>query len=77
MLRLALLGFEKLYQKVGYFEVKEDLVCIDKEGTVRVWMNSDLSKNYPEGIEKDGEGSKDGERLMVGEIVSMIDRNTE
>ena len=54
MLRLALLGFEKLYQKVGYFEVKEDLVCIDKEGTVRVWMNSDLSKNYPEGIEKDG-----------------------
>lgn len=50
MLRLALLGFEKLYQKVGYFEVKEDLVCIDKEGTVRVWMNSDLSKNYPEGI---------------------------
>ena len=51
-------------------------MCIDKEGKVRVWMNSDLSKNYPLGFEKDGEGSRDSERLMVGEIVAMIDKNT-
>lgn len=40
-------------------------------------MNSDLSKNYPEGFEKDGEGSRDSERLMVGEIINLIERNTE
>ena len=72
MLRYSLIGFQKLYHNVGYFEVKADLVCIDKEGKVRVWMNCDLSKNYPEGYEKDGQGSRDSERLMVGEIINLI-----
>ena len=48
ILKLSLRGFKKLYKKVGYFIVKEDLVCIDKEGTIRVWMNADLSCHYPE-----------------------------
>lgn len=39
-------------------------MCIDKEGKIRVWMNSDLSKNYPKGLEKDDEGI-DSERSMV------------
>lgn len=44
--------------------MKEDLVCIDKEGKLRVWMNSDLSKNYPQCLVKENE-SLDSEREMV------------
>lgn len=35
----SLEGFEKLYQSVGYFKVTEDLVCMDKDGRVKVWLH--------------------------------------
>lgn len=76
MLKFSLLGFQKLYRQVGYFQVKEDLVCIDKEGKLRVWMNSDLSKNYPQCLVKENE-SLDSEREMVEQILTLIERNTE
>ena len=68
-------GFKKLFKKVGYFPVKEELVCIDKEGTVRVWMNTDLSLHYPEAESQLNKG--ENEELMVKEIIEMIYRNTE
>ena len=37
-------GFEKLYSLVGYFMPREDLVCIDGDGKVKVWLNPDLSR---------------------------------
>ena len=54
----------------------EEHVCIDREGHVRVWMNADLSKNYPEGYEEDSAHSRDSERIMVGEVVELIEKNT-
>jgi hypothetical protein len=39
-------GFEKLYHNVGYFKINEDLICMDKDGKVKVWLNPDLSKCY-------------------------------
>ena len=66
ILKCVLLGFEKLYNSVGYFTVMEEHVCIDRAGHVRVWMNADLSKNYPEGFEEDSAQSKDSELIMVG-----------
>lgn len=47
MLKVCLLGFRQLYFQVGYFPVKEDLVCVDAEGHVRVWMNANLSNHNP------------------------------
>lgn len=41
-------GYQKLYDKVGRFYICEEQVCIDEEGEVRVWLNSDLSKNFPQ-----------------------------
>lgn len=48
ILKCSLIGFSQLYKNIGYFEVRDDHICIDKYGVVRVWMNSDLSKNYPD-----------------------------
>lgn len=44
---------------------------------MRVWMNMDLSKNYPEGYEEDSEQSRDMEAMMVGEVIDLIEKNTE
>jgi hypothetical protein len=42
-------GYQKLYENVHhYFVIAEDQICVDKDGFVKVWVNSDLSKNYPE-----------------------------
>lgn len=48
IMRTALLGFQILYDIIGYFDVMEEHVCIDKYGAVKVWMNEALEKNYPE-----------------------------
>ncbi len=44
----CLKGFCALYEKIGAFQVEEDMIFIDRNGLVRVWMNNNLSKNYPE-----------------------------
>lgn len=47
IIKCALLGFEKLYNESGYFEVMEEHIGVDKLGRIKVWLNADLSKNYP------------------------------
>lgn len=59
ILKTSLLGFEKLYNESGYFQVMEEHVGIDKEGHVKVWLNADLSKNYPYTFEDEAHQSKD------------------
>lgn len=39
-------GYQRLFEQSGYFKVQEDQICVDKLGNVKVWVNSDLSKNY-------------------------------
>ena len=46
LLTRALNGYQKLFEHVGYFPVKEGQVCLDMEGNVGVWINTDLSQNY-------------------------------
>ena len=41
-------GYQKLEHKVGPFPVSERQVLIDDNGEVRVWINTDFSKNHPE-----------------------------
>lgn len=41
-------GYKKIFDKIGKFYLAEEQVCIDEDGEIRVWVNSDLSKNYPE-----------------------------
>lgn len=48
VLKAMLTGYAKLFTNVGIFPVKEEQVCIDELGNVKVWLNSNLSKNYPE-----------------------------
>lgn len=48
LLSRTLKGFKILYDKVGKFHITEDLVCINEEGIVKVWLNHNLSLNEPQ-----------------------------
>lgn len=48
MLYTAFLGFRKVYERTGYFDITLDVICITKEALVKIWLNSNLSKIYPE-----------------------------
>lgn len=47
MYMATLSGFKALYEKVGYFDIVEEMVFITRRGEVKVWMNANLAKNYP------------------------------
>lgn len=54
----ALEGYQKLLKHSKfYFKVQEDQICFDFAGNTKVWVNSDLSKNYSESEDfKDSQG---------------------
>lgn len=74
----ALEGFEKLHTAVGSFPISEDLVCMDKDGRVKAWLNADLSRCTTVGEERESKNRvKDrGEERMVEEIIQMVEANT-
>jgi hypothetical protein len=43
----------------------EEHIGICKLGSVKVWLNADLSKNYPFSFDEDTHQNKDYERIMV------------
>jgi hypothetical protein len=46
VLSAALAGFQKLYTLVGCFRPSEDMVGIDCEGRIKVWLNPNFSRNF-------------------------------
>lgn len=72
-------GFGKLFEKIGRFPIAEDQVAIDENGKIKVWLNSDFSKNYPSQfqIEFKHQTEEEMEELMVEEIVKMVALNTD
>jgi hypothetical protein len=42
------MGFRKVFERTGYFDITLDMICVNKEALVKIWLNSNLSKIYPE-----------------------------
>jgi hypothetical protein len=76
VLGAALAGFQKLHALAGSFWPCEDMVGIDCEGRIKVWLSPNFSASllaaplYLEGTDRQCEAS------MVMELVSLVDRNT-
>lgn len=47
LLKEALVGFERLYDRFGCFDISDRMVLLTKSGKCRVWFNENLSLNYP------------------------------
>jgi len=39
-------GVQRLFRHIGSFKTNEDMIAIDREGRVKVWLNTNFSKNY-------------------------------
>lgn len=58
----AFRGFGELYAKVGYFGIKEDMIGVNRQGHVKVWLHTDWSNDRPD---KDAGSQARGEVEMV------------
>jgi hypothetical protein len=71
-----LIGFRTIFNAIGGFRPSEDIVGVDAEGKVRVWMNSNFSCNYlygPYYVEKGVDGAIDeSEEGVVREVLLMV-----
>lgn len=76
VLAAALTGFQKLHSLEGCFVPNEDMVGIDCEGRVQVWLNPNFSKDYLFGPKLALEDDLQEEGNMVMEVVALVDRNT-
>lgn len=43
----ALEGYSKIYEHSKFFYIEENQICVDDEGNIKIWVNGDLSINYP------------------------------
>ena len=78
MLRQVLKGFHIIYENIGYIKPFDDLICITRKGVVKVWINSDLSKNFPniKNIDDNFTSTK-SESKLINEILHIIMNNTD
>ena len=74
ILYASLEGFHTVYHKTGFFEIQEHMVCINKQGKVKVWINDNLSRQFPESIYRQTDGSEED---MVKRMIELIDYNTD
>jgi hypothetical protein len=58
ILQASLEGFHTVYHKTGFFEIQEHMVCINRQGKVKIWINDNLSKKYPESIYTQTDGTE-------------------
>lgn len=70
-------GYRKLFNEVGRFYVSEDQTIIDERGEVRVWLNSDFSKDIPEESDERWAKWEGSENDMVEDILSIVIENTD
>jgi hypothetical protein len=40
-------GYSQIYEHSKYFRIEENQICVDAAGHIKVWVNRDLSLNYP------------------------------
>ena len=76
LLMEALEGYARIYKHSKYFRIEEGQVCVDVEGNIKVWVNTDLSINYPN---TDSESAERycGEEDMVERLVFLVGDNTD
>lgn len=43
MLMAAADAFDKIVEMIGYFDIQEDMIGVNSQGHIKVWINEDLS----------------------------------
>lgn len=67
----CLKGFAELYDTVGYFVITEQMVGINTEGVVKVWLNRNFGRLQPEPVYVSGT-----QRQMVLRCIKVVNNST-
>lgn len=77
-------GFKILYEKVGYFDITEQMIFFNQQGKVKVWMNPNLSKHHPNyepdvsaNIQTIGIQIQGSQSQMIKNLINLIEDNTD
>lgn len=73
LLEAALRGFSVLYERIGYFRIEEEMVCVGYDSKVKVWVHPRLEKTAPNQHEIDYGGQEED---MVEKILKISEANT-
>ena len=76
LLKACLEGFRSIWRRVGVVEVREDVVGVNEEGRVKVWMHSNFAQAIPE-IRNCYKTSKTTEFKVVQDILYLVTDNTD
>lgn len=68
----CLKGFAELYDAAEYFPINEEMIGINTDGVVKVWLNKDFGKSVPEPVYVDGT-----EREMMIRLVRVVSAHTQ
>ncbi len=71
----SLEGYSRIYHHSKFFFIEENQICVDEAGKVKIWVNGDLSINYPNTHGQEIEG--EGEEEMVDMLIKIITDNTD
>ena len=79
LIQATLNGFKALYEKVGYFDISEEMIFITCRGKVRVWMNPNLAKNHPYYVPRIYESNQlhGSQSEMIVNLINIIEENTD
>lgn len=69
----AFQGFSLLYKQVGGFNITEEMIGVNNEGVVKVWLNSDFGTSLPDTFDT----IQIREIDMLYKLVDMIELNTD
>jgi len=75
ILKESIIGFERLFNRFGPFEVRENMIAINEKGFCRVWLNENFADNNPaleKGILYTAETDKLNEVNTEGEMINNI-----
>lgn len=74
--RAVLEGFKVLFEKLGSFDICEEMIFIDKRGRVRVWIHPNLSQNQPYYIPNNNlRELHSSQAEMIVKLLDIIDDN--
>jgi hypothetical protein len=67
LMKEALVGFERLFDRFGLFDITNRMILINKNSKCRVWMNENITLNFP------SKRGKLAENDVVAKLVKLFE----
>jgi hypothetical protein len=70
LLKESLIGFERLFDRFGGFDITDKMILINKNNKCKVWINEALMFNFP------GKRNKKSQLEVLGNAISVFEEKS-